>query len=254
MVHAPSEVQLVPLVPNLALPRRAPARVRPTVPAGYGVQEQCLPFTAATALGLVIPSPITFGHCPLDEVPAGCRLFQGPQCPAAERAGWVFYVRDDQQCCFAGNAYSIQREGEAAAVEPGISFFDRDDQEDVFKLHLPYIWRTAPHVDTLFSAPINRRPRSFEVLAGLVETDWYATPVNLVLRKAGAPIHVRAGEDVAQAVLIAREQRHPNVRVSASHSRATRDAFKGLREWQRQHAQDRSVYKVLARSRHGRVE
>jgi hypothetical protein len=252
--HAVSEVQLVPLVPNLTLPRRAPARVRPTVPPGYGVQEQCLPFTAATALGLLIPSPIAFGHCPLDEVPAGCRLFHGPQRPAAARTGWVFYVRDDRQCCFAGNAYSIQREGEAVAVEPGISFFDRDDQEDLFKLHLPYIWRTAPHVDTLFASPINRRSLSFEVLAGLVETDWYANPVNLVLRIADAPIHVKAGDDVAQAVLIARDQRHPEIRVSAGHSRAARDAFKGLREWQRQHAEDRSAYKVLARSHHGRLE
>jgi hypothetical protein len=166
----------------------------------------------------------------------------------------VFYVRDDEPCRFTGNAYHLQREDGAVEVEPGLSFFDRDDQQDLFKLHLPYVWRTPPQIDTLFSAPVNRRAHGFDVLAGLVETDWYASPVNLVLRAAGTPIHVRAGDAIAQAVLIGRDQRHPDVRVSPGHSRTTRETFKDLREWQSRHARDRSAYKALARSHHGRVE
>jgi hypothetical protein len=254
MLQGPAGVQIVPLVPNVATPRRAPARVRQSVPPGYGVQEQCLPFTAATALGLVIPSPITFGHGPAAEVPPDCRAFRGPLRLAAPREHWVFYVKDDEQCRFSGNAYRIEQEGAPATVEPGLSFFDRDDQQDVFKLHLPYVWRTAPEVDTLFLPTINRLASSIEVIAGLVETDWYANPVNLVLRVRESSIHVRAGDDLAQAVLIAREHRTPEIDVAASHSRATRETFKGWREWQRHHAQDRSAYKALARSRHGRVD
>jgi hypothetical protein len=224
------------------------------VPAGYGVQEQCLPFTAATALGLVIPAPITFGHCPQADVPPGCRPFSGPLSLPSPQHDWVFYVQDDERCRFAGNAYHIDREGAPPAVEAGLSFFERDDQHDLFKLHLPYVWRTAPQIDTLFCAPVNRPPRPFEVVAGLVETDWYASPVNLVLRTTGRPIHVAAGDAIAQAVLVSREQRHPDVIVSASHARVTRETLAGVGDWQRQHREDRSAYKVLARSHHGRID
>jgi len=71
-------LKIIPLVPNLALPRAASARTRASVPPGYGVQEQCLPFTAASALGVVIPSPIRFGFCVIEELPAGCRAFRSP--------------------------------------------------------------------------------------------------------------------------------------------------------------------------------
>jgi hypothetical protein len=69
-------VTLVPLVPNVRLPRVASARTRAAVPSGYGVREQCLPFTAASALGVLIPSPIRFGLCRPDELPPGCRSFR----------------------------------------------------------------------------------------------------------------------------------------------------------------------------------
>jgi hypothetical protein len=213
------------------------------------VQEQCLPFTAATGLGLVIPSPIEFGHGPAQAVPAGCVAFRSPIASTGPTADWVFFVRDDARCGFAGNAYRIER-----GLEPGLSFFDRADQQDLIKLHLPYIWRTPADVDTLFLSPLNRSVPGLEVLAGLVETEWYASPVNLVLRLAGTPVHVHAGDDVAQAIPIARQQRHPECVVAPSHARVTRDAFKALQEWQAQHASDRSAYKVLARSHQGRLD
>ena len=255
MAHHAADIGIVPLVANLELPRRASPRARATVPPGYGVQEQCLPFTAATGLGLVIPSPIAFGCCSADDVPDGCRAFRSPIAVAAPSPDRVFYVRDDARCSFAGNAYRIERPTAADPVlEPGISFFDREDQQDLFKLHLPYIWRTAPDVDTLFTSLVNRPGPELEVMAGLVETDWYANPVNLVLRMTANAGHIRAGDDIAQAILVARRHRHPELEVAASHSRSTRDAHKALREWQSHHARDRSAYKVLARSRHGRIE
>jgi len=255
MSQQAADVHIVPLVANLELPRRASPRLRAEVPAGYGVEEQCLPFTAANGLGFVIPSPITFGWCAAGDVPQSCRAFAPPMPIPGPRANWVFYVQDDSSRAFAGNAYRIVSPTEPSPiVEPGVSFFDREDQADLFKLHLPYIWRTATEVDTLFVGLMNRSAQNVTVLAGLVETDWYGNPVNLVLRLMATPLHVHAGDEIAQAILIARSHRRPELYVAASHSRATRDAHQALREWQRQHASDRSAYKVLARSHQGRLE
>src|SRR5205807_5504908 len=64
----------------------------------------------------------------------------------------------------------------ASVQEPGLSFFDRDDQANLIKLHLPYIWRTPEAVDTLFLPLLNRPAPKLEVKCGVVETDWYASP------------------------------------------------------------------------------
>ena len=139
-------------------------------------------------------------------------------------------------------------------VEPGISFFDREDQQDLFKLHLPYIWRTPADVDILFLPLLNRSAQGLEVQSGLVETEWYSNSVNLILRKPAHPVHFREGEEIAQAIPISRHLRHLTLEVAASHSRLMRDTRKALAEWYKQHAEDRSAYKVLARSRDGRIE
>jgi len=137
-------VTIVPLVPNARLPRLASARTRTAVPSGYGVQEQCLPFTAASALGVIIPSPIRFGYCLLEQLPEGCRAFRSPLSRPAPDGSYaeprVFYVFDNPDCRFAGNAYSfegVSASGSAApsVQEPGLSFFDRDDQSNLIKLH-----------------------------------------------------------------------------------------------------------------------
>jgi len=87
-----------------------------------------------------------------------------------------------------------------------------------------------------------------------VETDWYVNPVNLILRKPTTPVHYLQGEDIAHAVLIPRHLRRPTVEVAANHARLTRDTRKALATWYEQHAQDRSAYKALARSRQGRID
>jgi hypothetical protein len=140
-------------------------------------------------------------------------------------------------------------------VQPGLSFFEREDQQDLFKLHLPYVWRTPPEVDLLFVSAINRSAQGLIVLAGLVETDWYAHPVNLVMRKPAAnqSVHIMTGEPIAQAIFVARSNRRPTLQVLASHARAARDFRTQLVGWYQQHAEDRSAYKKLARSHHGKI-
>jgi len=256
-----SPVTIVPLVPNLALPRPASARTRFPIPAGYGVQEQCVPFTAASALGFLIASPIRFGLCIPEEAPAGCRMFRSPVDRPDDHGRFsdprVFYVFDNPDCRFHGNAYrfeGIPVDGSPAVIEPGLSFFDRPDQQHLFKVHLPYIWRTPEAVDTLFMPLLNRSAKGLEVQSGLVETDWYPSPVNLILAKPPGQVHFLVGDPVAHAVLILRNFRGISLEVAPPHSRLTRETRKGLAEWDKQHAQDRSAYKMLARIRQDRVE
>ena len=188
------EVQVFPLVSKITLPVAAPAGTRSHPPEGYGVQEHCLPFTSATALGFLIKSPISFGLCAPRDVPHDGHAFRSPLAPkrSPQNGGDdpVFYVKDDPNCCFLKNAFTLDvlddtKSGWLAPKEPGISFFDREDQLDLFKLHLPYIWRTPTEVDALFLPVINRSSPGLTMLSGLVETDWYASQVNLVF---GQPI------------------------------------------------------------------
>ena len=214
-------------------------------------------------MGLLIPSPIRFGLCEPEQTPPGCHAFRSPlDRPGADGRfadPRVFYIVDNPDCRFRGNAYEFEGipvHGSRAytAQEPGLSFFDRQDQQDLFKLHLPYIWRTPEAIDTLFLPLLNRSAQGLEVQCGLVETDWYTSPVNLILRKPAGSVHFRGGDFVAHAILIPRSTRRPALEVAPTHARLSRDVRKGLAEWDKQHADDRSAYKVQARSRHGRVE
>jgi hypothetical protein len=213
-----------------------------------------VPFTAASALGFLIGSPIRFGLCRPEEAPEGCRMFRSPFDQAREDGSFaeprVFYVFDRPECKFFGNAYQLENipvDGSPALIEPGVSFFDRPDQQHLFKLHLPYIWRTAQAVDTLFLPLLNRPRKGLEVQCGLVETDWYSSPVNLILGKPTESIHVLVRDPVAHAILVPRQLREVALEVAAPHSRLNRETRKGLAQWDKQHAQDRSVYKILAR-------
>jgi hypothetical protein len=254
---------IVPLVPNVRLPRVASARTRATVPSGYGIREQCLPFTAASALGVLIPAPIRFGLCPPDELPLGCRAFRSPLEQQKSYGGFadprLFYVFDDPDCGFSGNAYQLTGDPRPASrlskrLEPGLSFFDRKDQQNLFKLHLPYIWRTPAGLDALFLPPLNRSAHGFGVACGLVETEWYASSVNLVLGKPPGSVHVAAGDPIAQVILLPRSLRRSTLEVAAADSQLYSQVLTDRAQWDRQIAEDRSAYKMLARSRHGRVE
>src|SRR5205823_7203646 len=112
----------------------------------------------------LVPAPIAFGVTALSNVPSAAHRFRAPlekntpNGPIDER---VFYVLDDPTCRFVGNAFTLeankdQDRGMYAPISPGVSFFDRDDQLELFKLHLPYICHTSEGVNTLFLSPINR--------------------------------------------------------------------------------------------------
>ena len=260
------DIRVLPLVPEVPLPRRAPAAVRARVPAGYGVQEQCLPFTAANALGLEVPAPFSFGLCPPAEVPGDARAFR-PPAPADDGDARVFYVRDRPASRYKGNAWTFDalpfedergKRDVMRPVQPGLSFFERADQAGLFKLHLPWVLRTPPRVDSVFSAPINRsagRGAPLQVLTGLVETDWYAHPVNLVLRKpAAGSLRVQAGDIVAQVHFVHREARRAEVQVLQPRSAEAAVLHAELLRWFVDHARDRSAYRRLARSHQGRIE
>ena len=249
-------VTIIPLVPNLILPSPASPRTRSQIPEGYGVQEQCLPFTAASGLGVLVPSPVRFGLCSTEEVPEGARTFRSPV-QSSEPEPRVFYVFDNPECLFRGNAYQLEElpdKNSPPILEPGISFFDRADQQHLFKLHLPYIWRTDEEVDTLFLPLLNRVGKGAEVQCGLVETDWYSSPVNLILVKPAGSLHVVIGDLVAHAIFIPRRLRRAGVTVAPLHSRLSRETRKAVAEWDRDHAKERSLYKTLARDHHARID
>jgi len=257
------QLELHPLVPEALLPVTATARTRAEVPAGYGVQEQCLPFTAAAAAGLLIRAPFSFGWCRPDCVPAGARPFAPPRREATLDPAAVFYVVDRPESQFVGNAFRLapiayrDPQGQVhlhAPVQPGLSFFDRDDQAGMFKLHLPYVVRTPEDVDSLFVPPVNRAA-PLDLVVGLVESDWYAHPVSLIARlpRSGA-LHVRAGDVVAQVLFLARASRRAEPVVAAATSPERQRLNGDLLRWYASHGADRGAYKTLARSRHGRLD
>jgi hypothetical protein len=257
------KLSLLPLVPDAPLPYRAPALVRPPAQRGYGVQEQCLPFTAACALGLLVPAPFGFGFCELADVPAGGRAFLPPEVAREAGDGRHFYIVDHPASRFIGNAFDADplpfvdsdgRAKEMRPVQPGISFMDRPDQARHFKLHLPWVLQTPPGIDTLFLAPINR-PAPLALLTGLVETDWYAHPVNLVAdRPAAGALHIRRGDVIAQLVFVDRPGRREAPELAAPDAALAATMKESLRQWFAAHASDRSAYRRLARTRQAELD
>ncbi len=254
------EVECIPLIQNVDLPQVASPTTRRNLPKGYGIQEQCLPFTAATALGFLIGSPITFGYCSKDQIPNGAHALVSPviseEADPQQSELLTFYVEDDYECNFVKNAfYQLVDNQEARQVLPGLSFFDRNDQQDMIKLHLPYILRTPENIDALFIPAINRNNSEFRIQAGLVESDWYANFINLVLQLASnkPSFHIRSGESIAQVVFINREHRSADLKVLPKHAKKTRTLLEEQNAFFQELSKNKSVYKKLARSRDGIV-
>lgn len=251
----PKRVAVVGLTARVRPPVPASPRTRDSVPGGYGTREQCLPFVAAAALGFTVPSPFAWGFCPPAEVPEGACAFRSPVaggCPDR-----VFYVADDPAHGFERNRFALAPDVErhtGPLVVPGLSFFDRTDQQDHVKLHLPYLWRSADAMDLLFLPPVNRaRADGLTTLSGVVETGWYAAPVNLVFALPPAPggVHVAPGEAIAQAIPLPRAVREARLETPEPHRREVREILSAVPEWHARHDADRSAYKRLARSRAG---
>jgi hypothetical protein len=227
------------------------------MPSGYGIREQCLPFVEAAACGVAIPSPFSWGVCEPSELPAGARPFRSPL-PGERADQRRCYVIDDPDLSFQGNQFHLAPEVVqriARAPVPGLSFFDRSDQQDLLKVHLPYSWRTREPFATLFLPPLNRpRDDGLRVLAGLVETAWYANPVNLVVEIPSPPaaVHIRAGDHLAHAILVTLSASRPAVEILDDRRKSARDQLDAIKAWRESHARHRNAYKRLARAHHRR--
>jgi hypothetical protein len=114
--------------------------------------------------------------------------------------------------------------------------------------------RTPDGVDSHFGAPINRAA-PLNLLTALVETDWYAHPVNLVVRRPEvAPLHIRRGDCIAQVFFVDRAARRSHVQVLDHGSPQAQALREELRQWFLAHHADRSTYRKQARSRQGRLD
>ena len=245
-------IEIISLVNKFRSPAPSSPRTRENVPSGYGTREQCRPFVAAAALGFSIPSPFGWGFCLPDDVPTGARSFRSPITGGC--ADRLFYVLGDPAYGFEHNQFSVPDEIAKLAgpfLIPGLSFFNRSDQQDMVKLHLPYIFRTHEDCGILFLPPINRdNGRRPNIMSGLVETGWYADAVNLAIGLPSMPsaIHIAAGETIAQAVPMAMDAAKSDLVLLAQHRRKARDTLSGMAEWKSQHDKDRSAYKRLSKA------
>lgn len=245
-------VSVIPLARTIHCPASASKKTRPSVPPGYGRREQCRPFVEANGLGLTIPSPFTWGYCLSKNVPEGARAFRSPVeggCPAR-----VFYVKDDPSIGFTRNQYDVPDHVKARMgplAIPGLSFFERPDQQRQIKLHLPYVLCTQRGVGLLFTPPINR-PRSdgLQLLSGLVETAWYADAVNMVfvLPDRDQSVHIQSQEPLAQAIPTPMAATRTSVSCAEPHRKKTRVTLDAMADWRAQKSADRAAYKRIAKT------
>ncbi|WP_219764435.1 hypothetical protein [Roseomonas alba] len=155
---------------------------------------------------------------------------------------------DRPEARFLLNAYEIPASPPWPELrEPGLSFFVREDQDDLFKVHLPYVWRTPAGLGTLFLPSLSRP--GVQVVAGLVQAEWYGNPVNLVPCKPpmDQARHVEPGQPIAQVVFLNRANRQSELRVVPEGGAAARRFHHGLHAWHRDKLADRSAYRRLAR-------
>jgi len=163
-------------------------------------------------------------------------------------------VLDDAALCFRGNRFNLIPDVErriGTAPIPGLSFFDRRDQQYMIKVHLPYSWRTGAEDVLLFLPPLNRPNLGGPfVLAGVVEAAWYANPVNLVLELPPPPaaVHVRAGDPLAQVLVLTGRSVTPALSLLDPAGPAALEQLEAIRKWREDHARDRSAYKRRVRA------
>ena len=138
------DIAVVGLVDRFHAPRAATPRTQPSaarlrrpraVPAVHGRGGGRVPRAGAVLLGLLPP----------DDAPDGARRFRSPVEPVDGYGERTLYVLDDRAHRFEGNQFSLSDAARRHATQaplPGLSFFDRPDQQDMVKVHLPYLWLT----------------------------------------------------------------------------------------------------------------
>ena len=146
-----------------------------------------------------------------------------------------FYVLDDSGFAIDKNQFIVPDEMRSAIGPgpiPGLSFFDREDQQDHVKVHLPYV---LAHTGRCFTANDGigqpaRRDDGLVAVTGLVETDWYPGMINLVFKLPPWPktVHVSAGEIIAQIIPITRELQEIPIQILEGHRKQARLAFENI--------------------------
>jgi hypothetical protein len=133
--------------------------------------KRCMPFFDALATGWILPLAATVRL----QIADGGRTVH---------AGWEF------DRVMVSNHSAPQVAGHPAQPRPPVKF------------HNHWTIRTAPGWSCLFLPPLNRPSRVFECVAGIVDTDSYASPVHLPFFATGADgLHViERGTPIVQVI------------------------------------------------------
>lgn len=158
--------------------------------------KRCMPFFDALATGWILPLAATVRLQIADE-------------GRTVHAGWEF----DRP--MVSNHAPPQVAGHPALPRPPVKF------------HNHWTICTAPGWSCLFLPPLNRPNPVFECVAGIVDTDRYASPVNLPFFATGADgLHViERGTPLVQVIPFRREDAAPPgvVRAETAEEAATRE-------------------------------
>ncbi|WP_372618911.1 DUF6065 family protein [Falsiroseomonas sp.] len=138
--------------------------------------KRCMPFFDALATGWILPLAAT----------VRLQISEGGQ---SVQAGWEF------DRVMVSNHSPPQVAGHPAQPRPPVKF------------HNHWTTRTAPGWSCLFLPPLNRPNPVFECVAGIVDTDSYASPVHLPFFATGADgVHViERGTPLVQVIPFRRE-------------------------------------------------
>jgi len=103
------------------------------------------------------------------------------------------------------------------------------------------VLRKPAGVDIWFGMPVNCAA-PLGLLAGLVETDGYAHPVNLVVhRPSKGDLHVRCDDVIAQIFFLDRDMRRAEIEVLEQGAPGAVHLREELRQWFLARHQDRST-------------
>lgn len=166
-------------------------------------RQHCMPFTAASGWGYHAFPPMDFKV-----------LWNGNQFfwKYGEMKGWLPLVTT---CCvyLPGQVERHQQLSPAGAKDYYPMFLEAFPETGILQVWTGYIARTPPDWSLYIRSPINLPPSSFfEVLEGIVETDWWSGPLFAFLRftKTDVPVRFRPATPLLQVIPIPRISHAPS--------------------------------------------
>lgn len=164
------------LYPDIPSPRPADATQFGAIP--LRAYQHCDPFTSASAYGWYIFPPITFGL-----LWDGAELYWS----YPEFAEW--HVLTTTQLPNHRDIFALHAPSDFQELVP--PFLTAFPEPGVVQVCMGLIAQSQPGWSLLVRAPVNLpRSRSFEVLEGIVETDWWQGPLisNLRITQTDRPV------------------------------------------------------------------